>query len=341
MNSINIKDIAKLAGVGVSTVSRAINNHPDVNQKTKQKIMKIIKDNNYVPNNSARNLKRIHSNTIGVLIKGITNPFFSRMIKVIEQKINENHATMLLHQVESSVDELDDALEICKEKRLQGLIFLGGNFEQNEEKWKELKVPFVLSTITGSDHLDKTMYSSVTIDDFKESFAAVDYLCKLGHRNIGLLAAEEDDQSISKLRMDGYCRALEENGIPVRKEYICHTSEFTPESGYAMASELIDKFPELTCLFCISDLMAIGACKAVFDSGKRVPEDYSVMGFDGLDFAQFYHPTIATVKQPAERIALESVNILFRMIADKKFSEHKVFRADLIEGKSCGKPRSK
>lgn len=339
MDSVNIKDIAKLAGVGVSTVSRAINNHPDVNQQTKQKIMQIIKDYNYVPNNSARNLKRIHSNTIGVLIKGITNPLFSRMIKVIEKKIIENKCTMLLHQVDSFGDEIDAALELCKEKRLQGLIFLGGNFEHSDEKWTELKVPFVLSTITASDRLKQKVCSSVTINDFQESYQAVSYLCKMGHRNIALLAASKHDQSISKLRLEGYCKALEEHGIPLRQEYIFYSDELTMQTGYAAASELIHRHPELTCIFCISDLMAIGACKAVFDSGKKVPEDYSVMGFDGLDYAQFYNPTITTVKQPADQIALESVNILFDMIQDKKLSRHKVFKADLIEGNSCTKPR--
>lgn len=341
MESVNIKDIAKLAGVGVSTVSRAINNHPDVNKETKARIMEIIQEYNYVPNNSARNLKRTNSNTIGVMIKGITNPFFTKMIKVIEQQINARKYSMLLHQVDANANEIDVALELSKEKRLKGLIFLGANFEQNPDKIAELKTPFVIATATGGPQMDSKAYSSVTIDDFAESYKAVDYLCKLGHEHIGIICGAEDDRSISRLRIDGYFQALKDHRIPLDLSYVKHNDEFTLASGYTSTAELLFEHPEITAIYSVSDIMAIGVCKAILDSGKRVPEDYSVMGFDGVDFAQFNNPSITTIKQPDEEMALESVRMLFDLIQNKKSAAHKIFPAYLVEGESCARPREK
>ena len=146
MEEITIKDIARICGVGVSTVSRAINNHPDINPETKEMIMRVIKENNYVPNNSARNLKRQDAKAIAVLVKGINNSFFSQMIKVLEEEIKEKSYAMVLQHVDYDEDEVEVALKLVKEKRLRGIIFLGGYLVHSEEKLAQLHVPFILST---------------------------------------------------------------------------------------------------------------------------------------------------------------------------------------------------
>ena len=126
MEELTIKDVARICGVGVSTVSRAINNHPDINPETKQKVMDTIREHGYIPNNSARNLKRIDAKSIAVLVKGMTNPVFSSMIKVIGAEIKRKKYNMVLNHVNSNEDEVDVALEVVKEKRVRGIIFLGG-----------------------------------------------------------------------------------------------------------------------------------------------------------------------------------------------------------------------
>ena len=152
MDTITIKDVARLCGVGVSTVSRAINNHPDINEETKQKVLQVIKENHYIPNNSARNLKRSASKTIAVLIKGIDNPFFSGMIKIFEEEIQKKKYSFILHRVDEGEDEVDVAVELVKEKKLKGIIFLGGYFSHSQAKLDQLDVPFVLSTIAITDN---------------------------------------------------------------------------------------------------------------------------------------------------------------------------------------------
>jgi DNA-binding LacI/PurR family transcriptional regulator len=344
METTTIKDIAKICGVGVSTVSRAINNHPDINEETKQQIMQAIKEYNYIPNNSARNLKRSESNTIAVLIKGISNPFYNNMLKVFENEIQRKKFSFLLHRVEEHEDEIEVALLLEKEKRLKGIVFLGGYFSHSEAKLRQLKVPFILSTGGVSEKIDKDSYSFVTVDDFQESYKMVDYLCKLGHRRIATVSAPPDDESIGKLRLEGYMKALEDNRIPFDRDLVRYIRDdgmdtFSMKYGYAVTKQLLASGTDFTAIFAISDSMAVGACKAIFETGKRGPEDYSVAGYDGIDFAFYYNPSITTIRQPVEEMAEETIRILFDIIEERLPRERKTFSAELVVGQStreCG-----
>jgi LacI family transcriptional regulator len=227
---------------------------------------------------------------------------------------------------------------LIKEKKLKGIVFLGGYFSHPEEKLKQLKVPFVLSTIGTTQKLDESICSSVSVDDYIESYKIVDYLCKLGHKKIAILAACKDDESIGKLRLDGYINALRENNIDISNNLIRFTKEgidgYSMENGYAITEELLASGENFTAIYAICDSVAIGACKAIFDAGKKIPEDYSVAGFDGLDIAHYYNPSITTIKQPVEEMAEETIRILFDVINKKKSAQHKTFQGELVIGQS-------
>lgn len=334
MESITIKDIAKICGVGVSTVSRAINNHPDINPETKAMIMQVIKENNYIPNNSARNLKRSDSKTIAVLIKGITNPFFSGMLKIIEREIKNKKYSFVLQRVDEYEDEVEAAVKLAKEKRLRGIIFLGGYFFHTEEKFKQLTVPFVLSTVSVVGNIAHDCYSAVSVDDYKESYKIVDYLCKSGHKKIAIITAPLNDMSIGRLRFDGYKQALLDNGIEINDNLVRIMEDeyayYTYQNGYEVTKKLLDSNEEFTAIFAISDSLAIGACRAIIERGKSVPNDYSVAGFDGIDIGDYYYPQITTIRQPVEEMAEESIKILFDLIHKKTKQKHKIFPAQLV-----------
>lgn len=335
MEEITIKDIARICGVGVSTVSRAINNHPDINPETKEMVMRVIKENNYIPNNSARNLKRQDAKAIAVLVKGINNSFFSEMIKVLEEEIMEKNYSMVLQQVDFEEDEVDVALKLVKEKRLRGIIFLGGYLVHSEEKLAQLHVPFILST-TGMvpKGYSRNTYSSVAVDDTKESYKLVDYLCKQGHKDIAIICARKTDASIGKLRLEGYKRALKDNGIPVRDEMILtmkpEIADYSLENGYVVMKEFLKQKIPCTAVFAISDILAIGACKAISEAGFCVPEDISLAGFDGVEIGKYVIPSLTTVKQPVGSIARETSRILFDIIANKANHQHCVFDGELV-----------
>lgn len=341
MESITIKDVARLCGVGVSTVSRAINNHPDINQETKEMIMQVIRDHNYVPNNSARNLKRSDARTIAVLIKGIANPFFSRMIKVFEEEIQKKKYSFVLQHVDNKQDEIDVAIQLEKEKRLNGIVFLGGFFSHSEEKLKQIPVPFVLSTIGLVGMEDSKEFASVSVDDVRESYKMVDYLIQNGHKKIAIICADKDDESIGKLRLEGYKMALHDNGIEVDESIICPMKDeldgYSMENGYAVAKELLASGREFTALYAISDSVAIGACRAIVEAGKKIPQDYSVAGFDGLDLGTYYNPSLTTVRQPVEEMAQATIKMLFDLIKKKPVEKCRIFEGELVQGESVRK----
>ena len=340
MPEITIKDIARQCGVGVSTVSRAINNHPDINPETKAMIMQVISDSGFVPNNSARNLKRTDAKCIAVLVKGITNPFFSNMIKIIEEEIRKKKYTMALQHVEYYEDEVSVALQLEKEKRLRGIIFLGGVFAHSREKLGNLQVPYIFSTIGSAapSSISKTSYSNIAVDDRKESYRMTDYLLKLGHRNIAILTAESEFRSIGQLRLQGYKEALADRDIPVNQELIRTVIEdiehYSMENGYLTTRKLLEDKVPFTAIYATSDSLAVGACRALKEAGLRIPEDVSVAGFDGIDLGKYYSPSITTMKQPVEDMAYTTIKLLFDIIAGQKTHEHIVFETELIERES-------
>ena len=338
MDCITIKDIAKICGVSVSTVSSAINNNPGINEETKDMIMRVIKKYDYIPNNSARNLKRSETNNIAILIKGLNNPFFSPMIAEFEKEIKKKKYTFILQRVDENQDEIEVAIELEKEKRLKGIVFLGGYFSHSREKLEKLTVPFVLSTVGMSEKIEGVKYSSVAVNDKKESYKIVDYLCKLGHKKIAIISATDDDESIGKLRFEGYIRALYDNNIEFNPNLVYYlqsgNDRYSMQSGYIAGKKIIKDKADCTAIFAITDIIAIGALRAIYEEGYKVPEDYSIVGYDGLELSRYYIPSLTTIRQPIEKIAVETLKVLFDMINEKTDSVHKVFDGELIIGES-------
>lgn len=342
-NPITIKDIARMCGCGVSTVSRALNNHPDINEGTRKKILEVVKEYNFIPNNSARNLKITDSKTIAILIKGIANPFFMKMIKVMENEIQRQKYSLILQHVEYDQDEVEVAIELEKEKKLKGIIFLGGYFNHTKEKLDAITVPFIISTVNMTEQYSGN-YSSIAVDDVKESYKIVDYLIRLGHEKILLISAAPEDESIGKLRKVGYENALKDNGIIVNENLIlpmsCDADAYSMKAGFLTIQEALHKNLDFTAVYAVSDEVAIGACRALLDAGKKVPEDVSVAGFDGIDNAKYYSPRITTVRQPFEEMAQETITLLFKFIDGTKNADvasQKLFEGELVVGESTAK----
>ncbi len=341
MSEITIREIAQRCGVGVSTVSRAINNHSDINPETKQRIMDVIRETGYIPNNSARNLKRTDARCIGVLVKGITNPFFTPMIEKIEQETEKRGYALVLRHVEAYENEVDVALELEKEKRLRGIIFLGGSSKHSADKMKQLNVPVIFATIGSdiSDELSRNSYSTVSVDDALESRKIVEYLIGLGHKRIAILSEGNDEPSVVRLRLEGYKDALKSHGLKVDDKLISYVDKriYTMKNGYEATKRLIDSGVKFTALFCISDVLAVGALRAFADAGIRVPEDVSVAGFDGQELAEFSVPRLTTLKQPLDDISEETIRLIFDLIEEKRGHKHLIFPGELIKAESTRK----
>lgn len=342
MAETTIKDIAKQCGVGVSTVSRAINNHPDINPETRRMIMQVIEETGFIPNNSARNLKRTDAKCIAVLVKGITNPFFSSMIQIIEEETQRNKYALVLRHVEADEDEVDVALELEKEKRLRGIVFLGGRFHHSEDKINKLRVPIVFSTIgvdiSGWD--GKAEFSTIAVDDRLESKKMTEYLLDLGHRKIAFIT-ERPEEAIGRRRIDGYREAFSNRNVAVEEQLICYVQDeldhFSMENGYITTKKLLESGEKVSAIYAASDSLAIGACRAVLEAGKRIPEDISVAGYDGIALGEYYNPKLSTIKQPVEEMAKKTISLLLDVIAERQDHQQIVFPAELIERESTAK----
>ena len=337
MGTITIKDIARICGVGVSTVSRALNNHPDINPETKQKILEIVEEYGFVPNNSARNLKITDSKTIAVLVKGMTNPFFTRMISAMEEDIQDKKYSMELRHVDEKTDEVEVAIELVKEKKLRGIIFLGGLSTHSTEKLEKIGVPYVLSTIFVNEDAEGD-YSSISVDDVAESYRITDYLISKGHKKIAIIGAPEEDTSIGQLRLKGYLAALKDKGIEPDKDLIWHTKEdsdtYSMNNGYNIMKEKLSENHDFTAVYAISDTMALGAMRALKEAGIEVPDNISVVGFDGIDMGQYYVPSLTTIRQPFEDMAHKTTAILFDVIRKGAAHEKIIMEAELVERES-------
>ncbi|MEG0847461.1 MAG: LacI family DNA-binding transcriptional regulator [Niameybacter sp.] len=331
---MNIKDIAKLSGVGVSTVSRVLNNHPDVKKETRDKVLEVMKEHNYVPNNSARILKSNNMKHIGVLVKGIFNPFFSEMLKIIEARINQIGYTMILHHYDANNlgdSEGEVLVSFIKGKRLQGVICLGGNFSKIEgEFFEDIDVPVVLTSVDSHMKISNQLFSRVCIDNKKAAYEATDYLIQKGHKHIAIMLGDEFDAGVSNRRIKGYMEALAAAGIPVNKGYVVMGGyDYAP--AYESAKVLLANQPEITALFAISDIMAIGAGKAISDCGLKIGEDISLIGFDGLNIGEYYTPSLTTIKQPGTRMAEKSIDLLMELIEKNGSNQNIILETKLIE----------
>lgn len=337
--AITIKDIAKLSGVGISTVSRVINNTGYVSDEVRLKVMQVVREYNYVPNSSARNLKASETKNIALLVKGITNPFFNKMIRIIEEKCALRGYPLFIQNVDNHTNELDLAVREQRDRNLCGVILMGGSFGYSEEKFRQLGVPCVLVTVSASGEISKELYSSVKIDDEEQAFRATEYLITLGHRRIGFIYDPLSPlQTPNRLRFNGYCRALEENGIEFDPSLVADNTDAPFHSGYITGfkamKELYMKNPDMTALFAFADVLALGAAKGAFSMGLRVPEDISIVGFDGIEAGEFFEPSLDTICQPADEMALASIEFLFDMIQGGA-AQHRIFDAVLLKRGSC------
>ena len=196
----------------------------------------------------------------------------------------------------------------------------------------QIPVPYVISSIGAVSDGGKPC-ASVSVDDYRESYKMVDYLCGLGHRRIAIITACEDDISIGRLRLNAYRQALLDHGIPYDPDLVFHMTKddtYSFATGYKITKEILEKKTEFSALYATADTLAIGACRALKEAGLTVPDDISVAGFDGIDAGEYYIPSITTIRQPVEQLAAETAKMLFSLISGKEEPCSKVYDGELV-----------
>lgn len=327
---MTIKDIAKQTGYAVSTVSRAINNHPDISMKTRRIIMECVEANNFKLNNNAKHLKQSRPSAISIIIKGTKNSMFANIVEIIQEQLADKEINV--HYVEEEVDEVLYAESIANEWCPLGIIFLGGFRRNFTESFGRIQVPAVLVTLDASDFGFDNL-SSVCVDDRNAAKEAVNLLIENGHSKIGIIAADGKQSGPAEKRLQGVVEALSEHELEFNAS--CYEiARFSSGSSYNATKRLLEKKPDLTAIFCMADIMALGTLRAIYDLGKCVPGDISIVGFDGLDIIRFCVPRIDTIKQDVEALAIKSVEILENAIEKNEKAQHYRIPYTLQKGES-------
>ncbi|MCR5416515.1 MAG: LacI family transcriptional regulator [Pseudobutyrivibrio sp.] len=332
---MTIKDIAKLAGVSVSTVSRALNNHPDVSKEAKEKVLAVVAEYNYIPNTSARELGKSSSDNIGVIVKGLSNPFYTKIITEIGSKIEEAGYTMVMQQIGISDDEVMTGALMERDKKLLGLIFLGGRLDYSKEEMSRITVPYVCLTFNNQyGTLDKSEYSSVGIDDNQAAYKAVEKIVNTNRKKIAALISSPNDGSISQLRYSGYERAINDFGLEKNDDYIISINSYNIRDAYEGMKKWLQKGIEINAVFCISDNLAMGAMKALREANKRIPEDVAIVAIDGIEASEYMTPELTTFCQPMEEMGQQAVALLVGIIKGNKKHKHVILPTIFREGGS-------
>ncbi len=330
---MTIKDVAEYCGVSVSTVSRVLNDHPDVSDEVRARVLDAVQKLHYVPNRAARDLVRTDVESIGLVVRGAENPFFASIIRAIEGRCEDSDYTMVLRQIPTDADEVADASELVNSKRLKGVILLGGRFDYSREEVASIGVPFVCCTYTNSfGDIDDESYSSVSIDDVDAGYRATRELVDCGHSRIAILLDARHSHSISELRFQGYRRALEEAGIALDDDLVVEAGDFSMAAAYDAVCDLLSRRRDVTAIFSVSDLMAMAAIKAVTDSGFTVPKGCSVIGIDGIEMSRYSIPTLTTLEQPQVVLGETAMDILLDVLSGKAKSRHVRLEAQLRTG---------
>lgn len=334
-NMVTIKDIARESGYSVSTVSRVLNHRNDVSPDAKKKIEEVVAQYNFVPNNNAKHLKQSNSKSIGVLVKGISNMLFASIVEEIQQMIGKADYTLVVSYLDEDANEVEEAELLCRERKPLGLLFLGGNPEYFKKSFSQVDIPCVLVT-NRANEMKFPNLSSVATDDIAAARCAVDALFEAGHKDIGILGGDFEKSYTSHQRYLGCVESFKEHGLPIKPETCYENARFSYDSAYRAMGRLIKKYPQLTAVFAMSDVMAIGAIRALRDMNYRIPEDISVIGFDGTALAEYYNPKLATIKQAYRTLAVRSVEILFGQIELKKDPIHEIVPFEFVSGESIG-----
>jgi len=324
-----IEEVAKEAGVSVATVSRVINGNARVSSEATERVNAAINKFHYRPNAWGRSLRRKESRMILVFIPNITNPYYSSIVSGIEDTARRSDYTTMLCITNSDKAKEKEYTELLKSGRADGAVFL--STDKNDVALSKLARSFPV--VQCCEYCSDESILHVSIDNYKSAHQVVKYMISLNHRKIGFIGSS--NQYIStELRQKGYLAALKEAGIQQDSRYMSFAADdYNFLSGVRAAHELLCLQDRPTVIFCISDVIALGALRAAQEMGLRIPEDLSVIGFDDVEYASMFKPMLTTISQPGYSLGKVSASLLLKQIAGEEkggnvFLEHKIILRD-------------
>lgn len=311
----DIKDVAKLAGVSVATVSRTLDKPDLVAEATRQKVLRAVSECGYVANTLARNFRRRRSNTVLVLVPDIANPFFSSIIRGIEGVALAAGYRVLLGDTQNDPAREQAYSELVAQRQADGLICLGMNLPFATDKRRKSVDPKWPPVVMACEYDGTIPVPTVCIDNVAAAAEAVRHLVSLGHRDVAFINGPAASP-ICKDRLDGFRRALAAAGVRPRRARL-RNGDFSLASGREQMLAILAQGDPPTAVFCANDEMAIGAMKAARERGMTLPRDLSVVGFDDIGFAAYATPALSTVRQPREQIGEQAMRLMLDILQQR------------------------
>ncbi len=330
-----MKDVAEQAGVSVATVSRVLNHQGPINAETQKAVEDAIRALDYEPNLTARNLRKSESKIILVIAPNITNPYYMHILAGIGEEAQRCGFSAFNCNTMGDKDEAARQLQLLARKRADGAILFSVGVQGEMVAEYARQYPLVLC----SEYNPDVLVERVSIDNHSAAYEATQFLLSLGHRRIGTISSQNDFIS-TKLRLEGYRAALRDAGIEPDERYVGYASvDYSFASGQRCARGLLSLEKRPTALFCISDMLALGAISSAQAMGFAVPKDVTVIGFDDVESTTMFHPYVTTVAQPCKELGVQAMKLLYRRITEKQIPDAEkvvVLPHKIIQRESAG-----
>ncbi len=339
--SVRIKDIAKQLNLSESTVSRALSDHPRISKSTRRKVKAVAKTLHYHPNLIAKSLKLRNTNTIGLIIGDITNPFYPDIVKSAEDIAHRNGFNIILCNSDYDPEKELQYLNILMGKRVDGMLITPvGNTAKLRALLKQNNVPFVF---IDSKPTTKNNFDCVFADLEFGAYTAVKYLIELGHTRIALVNGPRITSPCRQLEM-GFEKAMRESNIKIDDEYLKQCN-LKMAGGYKAMKQLLHLCETAmpTAVLFISDKTAIGAYEAIEEEGLRIPENISIIGYDDIPEAKHLSPPLTTIAQPKSDLGEKAISLLLKGLKNRWNVKHQTIRLlpELVIRKSTAPPKEK
>jgi len=331
-----MKDVAQLAGVSTATVSRALMNPEKVSASTRKRVENAVLEAGYSPNSLARNLRRNESKTIVTIVPDICDPYFTEIIRGIEDAAMENGYLVLLGDSGQQQKRERSFVNLVFTKQADGMLLLGANLPFDVSKPEQKNLP---PLVMACEYAPELELPTVHIDNLTSAFEAVNYLTQMGHKRIAQISGPEES-ALCKFRHQGYQQALRRAGITLNTAYSTN-SNFSFEGGAKSLRQLLSLPDAPTAIFCHNDMMAIGAIQEAKKLGLRIPQDLSIIGFDDIQFSQYCDPPLTTVSQPRYEIGRQAMLMMLDLLKGRDVrAGSRLLETKLVVRNSTAPPRT-
>lgn len=335
---VNIKDIAKIANVSHTTVSRALNNKSRIRSDTKEKILSIARELGYRPNLIAKSLVLRRTKTLGLVITNIANPFYTELAQGIEKTATRLGYSIILCSTQSNISTEKQYIEMLRSKGVDGIIFSSAHMEDaNIVALAEEEFPVVMVNRRTYHPIVKERIDYVGVDNIHGGFLAVEHLIRLGHKRIGMIGGSKES-SVGHERLEGGKKALEIYGLEQKNDFFLE-GNFLKNSGYQMAKQFLKMAEMPTAIFATNDYMALGVYQAILEEGYKIPEEIALIGFNDIEFSSMVGIELSTIGQKKFEMGAIAVEMLVERIEEgenRRSAREVLLMPELMIRKTCG-----